>query len=420
MARFAVAAAFEAALIVASSAFAGDVTKKLENLGIPLSKRYADSAYKGCGCYARNVWALKAFDGRIYIGAGNSANGGPASNAGPVPVFSYDPKARTFSEEWSVPDEQIDIYHEFSDGRLYIPGHDPREDWKLGNFYRRGKGAAGKWEKVRTLPDGVHCYDMEEFDGKLFACGYGVYESADWGKTVSHVRGPRYYAFLKFAKTLYAVASATPKREIHGKMPNGKTYHATAPAHFGVSRRPLGGTNEFLRAVSPESIFPDTPEVAKEELKLIRPAKIGGHLLCIGGIVHNDHQIDPLGAYLAKDGPKCFTTERVKLPEGARPWYTMAFKDKAYLLFSVKDAKNGGYVNHVWVTADGRKFTELLSFHADAFARSMEYFGGYLYFGLGSEVAEHGHFEGNSLKLKFSANELDQASGMILRLKTRL
>ena len=128
----------------------------------------------------------------------------------------------------------------------------------------------------------------------------------------------------------------------------------------------------------------------------------------------------PLGAYVAVDGPKCFKAERIKLPAGAQPWYTMAVGSKVYLLWSTPDGKKAKFVNHVSATSDGKSFTELFSFEAPTFARSMEYLDGFVYFGLGTEVKEHGHFEGNSLKLKFSADEVDKASGTILRYRMAL
>ena len=408
-----------AVVLMAGASFAApvkDVTSRMENLGIPLAQRFQDKAYGGSGAYARNVWDLKAFDGRLYIGAGNSSNGGPASNAGPVPIFSYDPKTRKFAQEWNAPDEQLDVFHEFSDGCLYVPGHDPKEDWKLGNFYRRPKGKDGKWEKVRTLPDGVHCYDMEEFDGKLLACGYGTYESSDRGKTFTNKRGPRYYTFLKFAKAVYAVADAAPERKTQFKNPKtGKMTDAMIPAHVSISKKVPGKGFEYIMGVRMDDVFPETPESATEVLKLNRPSAIKDRLVYIGGIVHNDHQIQPVGAYTAVDGPKCFKAERIKLPAGARPWYTRTIGSKVYLLWSTPDGRKERFVNHVSASSDGKSFTEVLSFEAPTFARAMEYLDGYLYFGLGTEVKEHGHFEGNTLKLKFSADEVNKASGTILR-----
>ena len=71
----------------AVAAAKGDVTSKLEDLGSPLSEKYRS----GASVYARNIWTLFAYDGKIFLGGGNSSNEGPASNAGPVPVMSFDP-----------------------------------------------------------------------------------------------------------------------------------------------------------------------------------------------------------------------------------------------------------------------------------------------------------------------------------------
>lgn len=394
----------------------GDLTGKMENLGIPLAQRYKNEAYGASGAYARNVWALKAYDGRLYIGAGNSSNGGPASNAGPVPVISFDPATKRFSQEWNAPDEQLDVFRVFSDGLLYIPGHDPKEDWKLGNFYRRGKGVSGKWEKVRTLPDGVHCYDMAEFDGKLLACGYGTYESTDSGKTFVRKPGPRYYTFLPFQRAIYAVADAAPERQSQFKNPkNGKTVDMKVPAHVTLAKKVPGKAFEFVKGAKVGDVFPGTPETKSENLRLARPSLHNGRAVYIGGIVHNDHQIDPIGAYTAIDGPSCFKAECIPLPAGAKPWYTMVAGNAVYLLWSTADGTRHKYVNHLSKSFDGRMFREILRFEADSFARSVEYLEGYLYFGLGTEIKEHGHFEGNSLKLKFVPSEINPASGTLLR-----
>lgn len=402
---------------VSVSAAVKDVTSKMENLGIPYAQRFADKAYNNSGCYARNVWALKAFEGRLYIGAGNSSNGGPASNAGPVPVISYSPKTKKFETEWTVPDEQIDIFHVLGKGDLYIPGHDPKEDWSLGNLYRRAAKAKGDkaWEKLRTLPDGVHCYDCDEFDGKIIACGYGTYESSDNGKTFSHKNGSRYYSLFRFPKSIYAMGVASPEGTGRFKGKDGKERQFKRPAYFAVSRKQTGKDFEICQGAKSDNAFPDTPELKTEQLKACRPSAIKDRLVYIGGIVHNDHQIQPLAAYTAVDGPSMFKAERVKLPEGAVPWYTASVGKKVLILWATKGGRKQPYVNHVSSSTDGVKFTEEFSFEAPTFARSMEYLDGCLYFGLGTEIKEHGHFEGNSLKLKFSATELSNASGTLLR-----
>lgn len=395
-----------------------DVTDKLENLGIPLAARYQDSAYGGSGAYARNVWTLKAFDGRLYIGCGNSSNGGPASNAGPVPVFSFDPATGKFAEEWKVPDEQIDVFHIFSDGSLYIPGHDPKESWDLGNFYRRPKGADGKWEKIRTLEQGVHCYDMEEFDGSLLACGYGTYDAANMGTNFVYRQGPRFYTFMKFPKAVYAVGVAHGKRKVSFKnRKTGEIVEREIRPQAILSRKEKGKGFEFVRNASPDDVFPDTPEIKDNDLKVSRPGAIGDHLVYIGGIVHNDHQIEPLAAYVAKDGQNHFTAKRIKLPKDAVPWYTLSTGNKIYLLFATADGTKAKYTNHIWQSQNGKTWTEAFCFQSETFARSMELLDGAFYFGLGTEIKDHGYFEGNSLKLKFTTDELSNQAGTILRYK---
>lgn len=118
-----------------------NLTSMMEDLGIPTEERF-----KGGFLYARNPWAMIDYKGRIYVGSGNSSNLGPGTNAGPVPILSLDPETKVFTKEWDVPDEQIDLFRVLSDGLLYIPGHDPKEGWELGNFYR--KKVDGDWEKV--------------------------------------------------------------------------------------------------------------------------------------------------------------------------------------------------------------------------------------------------------------------------------
>ena len=407
-----------------------DITGKLADLGTPAEKRYSNP-------YARNVWTLKAFDGKIFVGCGNSSNGGPASNAGPVPVFSFDPRSKKFTEEGSVPDEQIDVYRVI-DNVLYIPGHDPKGDWKFCNFYRR-KAGSGKWEiKQVSLDTGwPHNYDMTKFDDKLYAAGYGLYVSADQGAhftAVKDVFGGRFYTFLDFPEKVYAVADIrfnggkTQVRDKSGKVI--KTFDSPMTGYAGVGVCEKGKGFVSARKITPKGITPeelmpgvqfdknpDTPYDRRIKYKICRPLPYKGNVLYIGGIQHNDHQLTPLGAFHAVDGKDNLQVTAIGLPEKAEPWHFAVAGGKALLLFSVKKTDGKGYVNHVWQSEDGLAFSPLFYFQAKTFARAIEYLDGYLYFGLGTEVAEHGYFVGNSLKLKFDPAELHPDSGKILRYK---
>ena len=100
---------FEVSEIDAHHSSANDVTSRVERLGNPFSK----------GTYARNVWDMQLFAGRIYLGHGNSSNIGPDPNAGPIPVWYYDLTTQTFVKQYTVDEEQIDVYRVFNN-TLYL------------------------------------------------------------------------------------------------------------------------------------------------------------------------------------------------------------------------------------------------------------------------------------------------------------
>lgn len=104
-----------------------DVSERLEKLGHPLAKRYPDgSEFQD----ARNISDLKAFDGKLYVGHGDWG-----LNSGPTDLWYYDLHKQEFVKQGQIEDEAADQFRVIN-GRLYVPGTDPQEDWSLGNFYR--------------------------------------------------------------------------------------------------------------------------------------------------------------------------------------------------------------------------------------------------------------------------------------------
>ena len=75
-----------------------DVTPSIERIGNPFSARFPTPDLY----YARNVWDMEVYDDRLYLGHGNSNNDGPAPNAGPVEIWSYN--GQTFTTEYTVND----------------------------------------------------------------------------------------------------------------------------------------------------------------------------------------------------------------------------------------------------------------------------------------------------------------------------
>ena len=84
------------------------MTEQVQVLGNPTQKRWPSGEW----IYARNPWSLKEFEGRIYVGSGNSNNPPPAANAGPVDLWALDAATGAFPEkpEYEVPDEQVDVF----------------------------------------------------------------------------------------------------------------------------------------------------------------------------------------------------------------------------------------------------------------------------------------------------------------------
>ena len=147
----------------------GNVTRRLEDLGIPLAQAYADEN-KG-HMLSRRSEDIAIFDGRLYVGCGDYS-----ANTGPVNVYSMgleDRKWKVSAE--ALEDEQIKRFLVL-DGKLCIPGTDPRGDWSMGNYYLLSDDA---WQTHRVLPSGIHCFDGIEFEGNLFF-GLGA-ESGSYG-----------------------------------------------------------------------------------------------------------------------------------------------------------------------------------------------------------------------------------------------
>lgn len=168
---------------------------------------------------ARRIWDLQTWHGRVYLGYGDWY-----TDLGPVDIWYYTPTRGCFVSETvyvdasrpaaRVDEEAIERYV-IIDGDLYIPGMDPRDSWAWGNFYRNdGTG----WVKYRTIPTGVHNYDMTGYGGELFAAIGGpdqksLLRSTDgglaWTSAISGPDAPQFYALYEQKDTLFAVRAGT-------------------------------------------------------------------------------------------------------------------------------------------------------------------------------------------------------------------
>jgi hypothetical protein len=109
-------------------------------------------------------------------------------------IYVWDQKLGKPAKIGAVQEQGV-TYMRQNGKNLYIPGPDAMESWDKANIYR-STDSGQKWTKVRTIPNGVHVWDLCFWRGKLYvstgsvkkAEGYGaVLESSDDGKTWKEV-----------------------------------------------------------------------------------------------------------------------------------------------------------------------------------------------------------------------------------------
>jgi hypothetical protein len=193
-------------------------------------------------------------------------------------VYQFDLESRKARRVFQVQEQGVSVLRAFG-GKLYIPGADAMEGWDLGNFYvSHDKGES--FLKVRTIPVGVHIWDLTQWRGKLYVStgsvrdgkGYGaVCESADGGKTwaetlIARPDAPqeagqfgRCYALIPTEDALYASFVArdsqkllpTPEREFYRYDGKAWTPVKLLPArvqtpYFGLRHREIGDASFIL------------------------------------------------------------------------------------------------------------------------------------------------------------------------------
>lgn len=397
-----------------------DVTAEMEKLGNPFLKSYQNP-------YARNVWSMKAFDGKLFAGAANYDNGGPGAFPQKTQIFAFDPATKKFALEYTAPDDQL---YEFRviNGDLYVPGCDPTADWSMGNFYTR-KAGSPKWEMHRVLPEQLHTWDMCARDGKIFTCGYHITVSADGGKTFSIIKGlhhARYYAFMVFPNNIYSF----------------NEHWSDGTAYF-IAYEHKEKTFVWRGRIAKKVVMPDTKlDNETENSHLIRTWSfkdkvlynmgtlrrvVGGYCAADGKLKQSDGKVTVKGKNgrpRVLQGPRVWVpglkVTRAKTPPDA-DYMTFAVTDaKAYLCYAVKtadDAPGGKWRNHVMISDNGLAWKPLLAFDCPTFARSIEVMDGFLYFGLGANFKDPGIAKGNDMIYKWSPDELSPAAGEIWRVK---
>ena len=357
-----------------------DVTSQVLNIGNPFTKAKT---------YARNVWDMQVYNGRIYLGHGDYIN-----NASPIPVIYYDPTSNKFITQYTVNEEQIDKYKVLN-GKLYIPGTDARESWDYGNFYTLDND---QWTKFRTIPKANHVFDMTYFNGQLYAAigattrdACGLVASKDMGKTWTTVQNT-FSSLNDWLDNLFVV--------------NNKLY-ATGDLIVAPTVSPYTKFRNFLTTdgikpvVQPYSNSFLPGATLYHNYNMIRSTTINNSLVYLGVSVSGiNDQWSPDAMYVATDVGH---VRRVVFPTAnALPTDIVVRDNTTYVSAYVKNSSNS-YTNYVFKSDDLQTWTELFKFNTDTFVRSFEELNGDFYFGLGCDMTTLTPSTGNILKVAKTA-----------------
>ena len=371
---------------------AKDVTKNLEYIGTPYKKQYRS----GEDIYSRNVWDMVLYNGKIFIGAGNSANEGPSINSGPVYLIALNPNIDKFENISRIDDDQVDKF-KILNKKLFIPGHDAKGSWDWGNFYIYSNNK-NRFKKFRNIPNALHIYDLVLKDGKLFSAigldeGAAVGITKNYGKNweIQKLGSSRVYTFLELGDELFAL----------------KKFKRTSRPYFSVAQY-IDGNFIPRYDISIYKMFPKTRFEIKYS-RATRIIKLGNKAIYVGAYKYNSHQTKPFGLYKVKLDGSNLVTSRIFLDDGYVPRDIIKRGTEIFVLTSKKEGFNTIIKVLKFNSKNLNHYKELFYFNYPTFARSFELYKNSFYFGMGSDVDEGDYWKmedikketGNILKYEF-------------------
>ena len=328
----------------------------------------------GSGATANYAWDVKLWNGKLYRGAGDYDK-----NSGATKILAYDLTTQTWEISGTANDEAIHGFEEIG-GTLYAPGIDPLGGHTLGNFYVLEED--GGWKMVRNLPNGIHCFDMAECNGKIFA-GLGTGKTAntvavseDGGKSfqivplykdgapmdVSSYKLSRTHEFIKYKDDIYALVyfhmgfggGFSLFRYDDGKMVYVENGYMLAFGS-GVSRKYIGGNVEF----------------------------------------NGTCYVTASGLYAITDFSDMNNYQKIDMPNKETVVDALV-KDGALYVLATSSNRNAGtqttesYKTVIYKSTTGQKgsFEEVLQFDYSSFPLSFDWDGTYFYIGTGTSVVK--------------------------------
>ena len=389
-----------------------DLTSSLEFVCAPNVERWPSSEV------ARHVPDLCLYQGRIYQSGGDWEN-----NGGPCPIFAIEPYTGNWEQEWIAGADATYDFHEFSDGRLYLSAVDIRErDWNNGqteaeshegSHFRREadgnwrayetactKGNISNWFGFEYQGYRTHNWDMAEYKGYTFICGYGISGSTNWCETEMFNATPsltsifrsgmilrRFYSFLVFDDDIFCFA----------RQSSGGSDFASKPWEewrWDETQNP----KQFVKQDAPWSDV--APGVTKGMIDYFglgsnydlgdegstwfwHPTKFGSRVLYILGAER--YNIVPIAAFSAVNQNHHVKAVKIDLGgDDVRPYDIFAADDAVYIVAAKGTSTSTTVENSVWKSTDGVNFTKLFTFTATRPASSLCYADGIFYFGMGA------------------------------------
>ena len=328
--------------------------KEIQCIGNPQLKRYPDG---GKAVYSRGVWDMALYEGRIYTGGGDLVD-----NTGPTDVYSFAPGEEEFTLEYSAEEEQVTRFYVF-DGKLALPGEDPRESWDFGNIYIK---EAGKWRKVRTLPRGLHCFPMAYLKGTLYAvistdfpCNQ-LLASRDWGQSWTKIAH-----YSPYIDTLFALG--------------GKLKAYASPGNLCTLKDGLLVPSNMVPR------FREMNNLPNDEFEYIYFERAAPAVTYRDGVLlTQQHYYDapgdskPTPLYYLK--PDDAAPRVVSIPDGESAMDVVVRGKRVYALCSHRGKK--GFDNTIYTSRDLKTWQPVVRFTTEAFAASMEEWKGIFYVGL--------------------------------------
>lgn len=331
-----------------------------EVVGDPLGSWRADPAE----AFARNLWDLRAYDGRLYLGYGDAI-----VNTGPTDVIAYDPARRDFVHETVLPEEAISRYRVLGYD-LYVPGTDAVGSPDGALYVRNGVG----WRTI-ALPGVVHATDVALTGNGLCVSlqdrevGGAVRCSRDGGMTWTSIptHGWRAVSLFTLGGALYASSHGSGVQWIH----DGRA----EPVHFVIPGAPAGTLVGTPTACGAGVVF-----IAKRIEYGERSASI-----------------EIYGAYRASRRADA-DLEVTRIEVAGIPADVFADDHACYVLTNQQLA-DGRFEAAIYRSRDGDRWDREVTVELDALARSAERMAGSYYLGLGCDTGRCNSLAGTLIRV---------------------